>query len=90
MKREIYRQNKEVIFRQEEDEAILFNPDNSDIIVINPTGCFIWGLCNGNNSQKDIIDSMLEEFDTTAERAQEDLSKFLSELEKRKFVEKIK
>jgi methyltransferase-like protein len=86
----VYKQNKEVIFRQEQDEAILFNPGNSNIIVINPTGCFIWALCNGKNSEKDIIDSMLEEFDTTAKRAQEDLSRFLSELERREFVERIK
>ena len=84
----VYKQNKEVIFRHEEDEAILFNPDNSDIVVINSTGCFIWDLCNGKNSRKDIINSMLKEFDTTTDKAKEDLSKFLSDLENRKFVEK--
>jgi len=85
----VYKQNKEVIFRQEQEEAILFNPDNSDIVFINSTGCFIWDLCNGKNSQKDIIDTMLNEFDTTKDKAEEDLSKFLSDLESRKFVEKV-
>jgi len=84
----MYKQNKDVIFRQEEDEAILFNPDNSDIVVINSTGCFIWGLCNSKNSSEDIVNNMLKEFDTTKEKAEEDLIKFLSDLENRKFVEK--
>jgi len=90
IKSTVYKQNKAVIFRPERDEAILFNPDTCDIIVINSMGCFIWGLCNGKNSQIAVLDRMLDEFDATAKMAEEDLSKFLSELEKREFLERIK
>jgi methyltransferase-like protein len=82
-------QNKEVIFRQEEDEAIIFNPDNSDIIVINSTGCFIWQSCDGKNTTEEIVNKMLDELDVTAERANKDLDQFLSDLEKRNFLKKI-
>ncbi len=84
----LYRQNKAVIFRQEQDEALLFNPDNADIVVINSTGCFIWNLCNGKNRKKDIVNSLVEEFDVSPSKAEEDLLKFLAELENKKLVEK--
>lgn len=88
MKGCMYRQNKDVIFRKEGDEAILFNPDNSDIIVINETGCFIWDMCNGNKGVEDMVDSITKEYNATAETANRDLHKFLSDLQNKKFIEK--
>lgn len=90
MSKQAYKQNKEVVFRQEEDEAILFNPDNSDIVVINSTGCFIWSACNGKNTKENIIAKIAEEFDVDKERASKDLEGFISDLEKRNFLEKLK
>jgi len=85
-----YKQNKEVVFRQEGDEAILFNPDNSDIVVLNSTGCLVWSMCNGKNTKDDIVARMLEEFDVSEEKAGKDLAGFVSELEKKHFIEKLK
>jgi hypothetical protein len=85
----IYKQGKDVIFREEGKEAILFNPDNADVIVINLTGCFIWDLCNGKNNSQDIVAQMVKHFNTTAEKAAEDLATFLMNLEKMKFIERI-
>ena len=86
----VYRQNKDIVFRPEEDEAIMFNPDNSDIIVINSTGCFIWQMFNGKNTKEDIVANMTKEFDVGKEKASEDLEDFVSKLEKKDFIEKIK
>lgn len=84
----VYKQNKDAIFRQEKDEAMLFNPENADIVVINSTGCFIWSLCDGRNRQKDIVGSLVKEFDVSPDKAEEDLSKFFTELETKNFMEK--
>lgn len=84
----IYRQHKDIIYRQEGDEAILFNPDTSDIIVFNQTGCFIWSLCNGKRTQKDIARTMIDEYDVDTKTAEKDLLKFFSDLEKKSFIEK--
>ena len=86
----VYKQNKEVIFRQEQDEAILFNPDNSDIVVINSTGCFIWPMCNGKNTKENIAAKIAEKFDVDKKKASKDLEGFISDLEKRNFLEKLK
>ena len=85
-----YKQNKDIIFRQEGDEAIMFNPGNSDVVVINSTGCFIWSMCNGRNTRDNIIAKMAEEFDVSEEKACKDLVNFISGLEKRNFIEKLK
>lgn len=86
MKDCVFKKNKEVIFRQEGDEAILFNPETSDIVVINSTGCFIWSLCDGKNTKKEIIAKMLDEFEVNTEKAEQDLDKFLTNLESTGFI----
>ena len=84
----MYKQKKDVIFRKEEDEAILFDPDNSDIVVLNSTGCLVWSMCDGNTAKEAILNAMLDEFDVSTVKAQEDLDKFFNDLEKKKFIEK--
>ena len=40
--------NPDVVLREEDqDGALLFNPDTNQIRVINPTGLFIWKHCDG-------------------------------------------
>jgi len=85
----MYKQNKDVIFRQEEDEAILFNPDNSDIVVINSTGCLIWSMCDGRNAKEEILGKIIDEFNVTAEKAEQDLGQFFSDLENKNFLNKV-
>ncbi|MDP2924679.1 MAG: PqqD family protein [Candidatus Omnitrophota bacterium] len=82
----VYKQNKEVIFRQEQDEAILFNPDNSEIVIINSTGCFIWGLCNSKNTKTEIVTRMIQEYQVTVKTAEKDIKKYLSDLESKGFI----
>ncbi len=85
----MYRQNKDVIFRQEEDEAILFNPDTSDTIVINSTGCFIWSLLDGKRTKEDIVSEMVRAYDASVEKLKDDFTKYIADLEARNFIEKV-
>ena len=85
---DFYKQAKGLIFRQEEDEAIIFNPENSDILVVNSTGCFIWPMLNGKNTKGAIVSKVTKEFDVTKEKACKDLEAFLSDLENRNFIKK--
>ncbi|MBW1768040.1 MAG: PqqD family peptide modification chaperone [Deltaproteobacteria bacterium] len=44
-----YIQNPDVILKEEDtDGALIFNPDTDQIRVLNPTGFFIWQLCDGS------------------------------------------
>jgi len=79
--------NRKIIVRQEADEAFLFNPDNGAIKIINSTGIFIWGLCDGKHSRDAIIKKMLDKFElATQALASKDLEKFLVQLRSAGFI----
>lgn len=86
MKGCVFKQNKEVIFRQEEDEAILFNPETSDIVVINSTGCYIWELLNNKLTKEEILTKLMDRFETTPKQAERDLDKFITDLKNGNFI----
>jgi methyltransferase-like protein len=86
MNSEVYKCNSSIVLREEDDEALLFNPDNSDIVVLNSTGRFIWAYCDGKNTKKEILDKMLEEFSVSAEEAEKDLDSFLASLLEKDFI----
>lgn len=51
-----YMKNPDVVVREEdEDGALIFNPDTDQIRVLNPTGFFIWNLCDGSNDLNGMI-----------------------------------
>ena len=88
MKKCTYVQNKNIIFRQEEDEAIIFNSDNLDVMLINSVGCLIWSLCDGKNTKEIILKKIVDEFEVTSEETRKDLDRFLLELKNKNLIKK--
>ena len=73
--------NKDIVFRQEEEEALLFNPDTGMIKVLNPMGIFIWKLCDGKHNRIDIIREILERYEgESKEKIEMDVDNFLDDL----------
>ena len=63
-----YVRNDDVVVHEEdEDGALLFNPDNDRIFVLNSTGFFIWGLCNGDLSLAQIAERVKAAFEEVPE-----------------------
>lgn len=59
-----YLRNPDVVFREEdEDGALLFNPDTNGIRVLNATGVFIWKLCDGTLDAQGIASRLDQEFE---------------------------
>ena len=59
-----YMRNPDVVLREEdEDGALIFNPDTNQIKVINPTGLFIWQQCDGSKSLEGVVSAVQETFD---------------------------
>jgi len=60
--------NPDVVLREEDpDGALLFNPDTNQIRVINPSGLFIWKLCDGFHTVPMIVSELREAFDGVPE-----------------------
>ena len=71
----------EIVFRQEGEDALLFDPQTALIKVINTMGGFIWGLCDGKHNIDDILKNIIEVHEVTdKELVKKDLDKFLSDL----------
>ena len=56
------KRDEKIIFREEGDTGLLFNPENGRINILNSTGKFIWPFLDGKNKREDIIKQMLEAF----------------------------
>jgi len=79
--------NPIVVLREEADGwALLFNPDNADILMINPTGISIWKMLNGKHSVEDFLEDLTNRFADVPENAIDQVYSFIHSLENRGFV----
>jgi hypothetical protein len=80
--------NPDVVLREEdEDGALLFNPDTNQVKVINSTGLFIWKLCDGKHALSAIVEGLKNEFeDAPEEQVNQDTREYLEELLKSGFI----
>lgn len=77
----LLRQN--IVFREEEDGAFLFDPDTDSLHCINKVGASICKLCHQENSLQEICDSLPNEYRTEKvenEKLEEDVLSFVSQL----------
>ncbi len=84
-----YIQNSVVNLREEdEDGALLFNPDNNRIQLLNNTGFFIWKLCSEGRALSEISEAVRQEFsDVPEKQLNEDVKQFLDEMVEIGFIE---
>ena len=63
-----YLRNPDVVLREEdEDGALLFNPDTNDVKAVNTTALFIWEHCDGTADLASIVAAVQESFDDAPE-----------------------
>jgi SynChlorMet cassette protein ScmD len=80
-------QNPHAILREEFDDwAILFNPETAEAVGLNPTGVAIWKMIDGEKGIEDIVAEIRKNFSDVSDSASGDISVFLDELFKNKFV----
>jgi len=81
-------QNPDVILRENEPGGpMLFNPDNSEMRILNETGLAIWNLCLQPISRKDLLSGILDEYDYDDRTLVEaDLDLFLQEMIQQGFI----
>lgn len=81
-----YTRHEHFVFRRIQDEMLLVPikdnvGDMGCIYNLNEVGAFIWERLDGENKIGDILKMMMEEFDVSSERAEEDLREFVRQLE---------
>jgi len=77
-----YRWNPALVFREEDEGALIFNPETGDLKLINRTGALVLNLLIEGKEPAGWLDHLVEAFpDVPAETLQQDLKRFLEELE---------
>lgn len=72
----------DIVFREEDEGAFLFNPQTDVLRCINKVGASICRHCNGKDDIDAICQGLLEEFDVDVkpDRLREDVKVFLGKL----------
>jgi methyltransferase-like protein len=80
-----YTRGKDIISRDIAGETILVPirgnlADMQYIFTLNPVGVFIWEQLEGENTLTDILESLLEHFETSRKQATNDILEFIGQV----------
>ena len=84
--------NPDVSCREDDltEGALLFNPDTSGILVINPTGLLIWQALSQPRTPAEIVDNLLEACDDVPkDQVAQDVDDFLEALQPGGFIGEV-
>jgi hypothetical protein len=70
-----------------EDEAVILNLKDGVYYGLNPVGARIWQLIQAPRTIKEILETLLEEYDIEPQRCEQDLLKLLKELAAKQLIE---
>lgn len=87
MDRKTYLRNPDVALRDEDEEgALLFNPDTGQVLVVNDTGRFIWGLCAEGITIDRIVEEFYKAYEDIPEALPEEVDEFISVMTEGGFI----
>jgi len=79
---------KDIIFRQEEEDAFIFTPEDSAIRILNETGALVWKMIEKGKSYDEVLKALKDEYPEIKEsKIKNDLDTFLRETKKRELIE---
>ncbi|MBN1954679.1 MAG: PqqD family peptide modification chaperone [Anaerolineae bacterium] len=83
----LYIANPDVSYREEEDGAILFNPDTDEVLVINVTGQLVWQALARPMSCGGIAAALIAQCENVPQdQVAQDVDEFVAELLGRGFA----
>jgi len=84
----LYARNPDVVVKEEdEDGALVFNPDTDRILVLNPTGFFIWQQCDGSRTLAEIVQTVADNFtDIPHDEMENQVTTYVSEMVSAGFI----
>ncbi|MBI4708052.1 MAG: PqqD family protein [Candidatus Omnitrophica bacterium] len=87
MKNSIFIRNPDIVTRIDDNEALLFNPQDANLVCINETGLYVWNICEKECFKEAIVEKIIQEYDfSSREAVAQDLDTFLNVLEKAGFL----
>ena len=77
---------KDLYIRSLRDEKVVYDKENGRVHFMNRTTTFIFELCDGTHSKEDIIESLLDRYDVTREKAEKDVDSILKDMANNKIL----
>jgi len=78
---------QEVVLREEEDGAFLFDPDSGRLCYLNEVGITIWKLCVQPINRVEIVNKICAEYPQISEKQiSDDCAAFLGDLDRLGFI----
>ena len=82
-----YRRNEDIVFREEDDGAFLFDPDSGDLRYLNQSGKETFLLLGEDQDVNTVIRRMIELYpDAEPQKIEADVEDFLKDLEENRFI----
>ncbi|MGV8038668.1 MAG: HPr-rel-A system PqqD family peptide chaperone [Thermoanaerobaculaceae bacterium] len=79
--------NPDLVFREDNDGGLIFDPATGDVQVLNETGAFICALLDGSRSAEEIVAEVLEEFEVEdPDAARAEATQFVDALRSRSML----
>ena len=88
--KKVFGRNEDIVFREEDEGAFLFDPDTGDLKYMNLSGKETFLLLDGEKDLEEITGHMLELYPQAEhEQLLKDLELFLKDLEENNFIRPI-
>ena len=87
LKSKVYQVPENILWRQENDQIVIFNENSGDPFLLDKVGSTIWGLCSEGKRVSEIIDNLNEKYDGTVRKIAKDTMKFINHLEKDNLIQ---
>jgi hypothetical protein len=71
----------DIVWRRIGDEIAAIRDDGLSVNLMNKTAAHIWEMCNGENGADEIVASLCERFDVSAEEARADVIDVIRKME---------
>ena len=90
----IYTPQKDIVCRNIAGETILVPirgnlADMQQIFTLNSVCAFIWDQLNGKNQLAEILEILLDHFDTNKDQAEKDILEFIEQVEEKGLVSRM-
>jgi len=82
-----FRQNRDIVFREEDDGAFLFDPDSGDLRYLNQSGKETFLMLGEDQDVNTVIRQMIELYpDVEPQKIEADVKDFIKDLEENRFI----
>ncbi len=84
--RRCFRQRPGLLVEEFEDELVVCDPEQEEVVVLNPMAAAIWELCDGTRTVEEIAEEVVAALPADRGQVLSDVESFIGDMTRRGFV----